>query len=243
MRLFNKKEIIKRGRQLLLLMLPTIPLGILLGSYPGYKTYEYVWKDERFCTACHVHDYASLGWEDSSHKEYTTCHDCHHQPLHKYIEEAYLYVTKDVQFPRDLKHTPHVPKELCKSCHVSTYHDKSTLTGPLEKKDLKDLPMVDRTRLHNVHLNAKVKLTLIGSYKFSEDERVHLKFKMPTAEPGPERQIECSDCHGGPANRAHTLDVVDVSCVRCHQNQHEDEFAKVYGCKTCHFQEFVMPND
>ncbi|MGE3975469.1 MAG: NapC/NirT family cytochrome c, partial [Bdellovibrionales bacterium] len=59
---------------------PSILGGIAMGVYPGYKAYEYAWKNAQFCTSCHVHDYATVGWKDSIHGDKTTCHDCHHQP-------------------------------------------------------------------------------------------------------------------------------------------------------------------
>ncbi|HEX4925265.1 MAG TPA: NapC/NirT family cytochrome c, partial [Bdellovibrionales bacterium] len=67
-------------------VLPAMVLGALAGAFPGYKAYEYVWTDARFCTSCHVHDYATVGWAQSIHGEKTTCHDCHHQPLRAYFK-------------------------------------------------------------------------------------------------------------------------------------------------------------
>ena len=238
MKLFNKTLILK----LIGFMLPMIIFGAFLGALPGYKTYEYVWKDAGFCLSCHVHDYANHSWEDSSHGKMTTCHDCHHQPLHKYIEEAYIQITKQPKFPKDLHHTPNVPKELCQTCHVSTVHDKSTLTGPLAKEDLSHLPKVDQMYLHKVHLSSKTNLSLLKSHSLNEKERMG-QFVEPKIIKGEERMISCSDCHGGPSNRAHNFTAVDVSCVRCHDKVHNSQIGKQYGCRNCHFQEFLLPTD
>lgn len=219
-----------------------ILIGAFLGALPGYKTYEYVWKDAGFCINCHVHDYASYSWQESSHGKMTTCHDCHHQPLRSYVKEAVVQVLKSPKFPEDLHHTPYVPNDLCQTCHVSTVHDHSTLTGPLAKENLKDLPKVDKMYLHNIHLNSKTNLSLLKSHTLSEEERM-AQFIEPKVIQGDERMITCSDCHGGPTNRAHNFTAVDVSCVRCHGNIHDSKIGKEYGCRNCHFQEFLLPVD
>jgi len=223
-------------------MLPAIIVGFLIGSVPGYQTYNYVWKDANFCLSCHVHDYATNSWQDSSHGKMTTCHDCHHQPLHKYIQEGVIQVLQRPKFPEDLHHTPYVPSDLCQTCHVSTVHDKSTLTGPLAKESLEHLPKVDKMYLHRLHLKKETDLALLKSHTFSKEERMG-QFKEPTRLKGEKRLITCSDCHGGPTNRAHNFTAVDISCVRCHNDVHESQVGKKYGCRSCHFQEFLLGVD
>lgn len=217
----------RRLRSLLFLLLPSMAAGILLGAYPGYKTYEFVWKDAAFCTSCHVHDYANIGWKQSSHGRLTTCHDCHHQPLHDYVREAFIMVTNPPKFPRDLKHTPNVPKDLCQACHLSTAEDRSTITGPLSPEDVDQLPKVDRLHLHRVHLAKKVKAPLPSHRSHGEV---------------PERAITCVDCHGGVSNRAHNFSATDRSCIQCHEKIHQKgQIVKQVGCRSCHFQDFMVP--
>lgn len=239
----------KRVRTFILNALPfLIPLapaffvGSLIGTYPGYKTYEYVWKDARFCTSCHLHDYANTGWARSAHGKMTTCHDCHHQPLHEYMRELYVLVVHRPKFPKDLHHTPHVPKDLCQACHVSKPEDQSTITGPLSGRDIARLPKVDQFKLHHLHLKQNVELPLPtelkveGSTKFGdskEDPEMHATY--------PKRLITCMDCHGGPPNRGHNFTATDRSCTHCHQKQHKQGILKETGCRSCHFQEFMTP--
>lgn len=227
-------------------MLPGLILGALAGLYPGYKVYKYTWKDAGFCIQCHVHDYASVGWAKSIHGQKTTCHDCHHQPLRAYIKEAYLMVTNPPTFPADLKHTPHVPKDLCGSCHLASSEDRSTISGPLEKESLDKLPKVDQSFLHALHLKKSTKLTLLNHDMLPDEERSvtpSAKMELPRHE-GPERAIECADCHGGPTNRGHNFSAVEVSCVRCHTAAHSDKsqsLSEAHGCRSCHFQDFLAP--
>jgi len=230
-------------RAFLMLTFPSLLIGMGIGAYPGYKTYEYTWKDANFCISCHVHDYATYSWEESSHGQATTCHDCHHQPLHQYIKEAYVYVTKRPVFPKDLHHTPNVPSDLCQSCHLSAHADRSTITGPLAKENLAHVPKVDKLYLHAFHLERKTKLTLLKSHQLSDEERMGQFVNPKVIKQDEERAIACSDCHGGPTNRAHHFSAVDLSCVRCHGNIHRSPMGQEYGCRNCHFQEFLLPLD
>jgi hypothetical protein len=237
------KELISKLTPFLIFMLPAIIVGVLLGAYPGYQFYDYVWQDANFCFSCHVHDYATYAWKDSAHGKRTTCHDCHHQPLREYIREGIVFVLKQPKFPDDLHHTPNVPKDLCETCHVSTHLDRSTLTGPLAKEDLGDLPKVDQMYLHSIHLKAKTKFTLLKSHQLSKKERWGEEFELPKAEEGKERMIACSDCHGGPFNRAHNFGAVDKSCLRCHDKVHKSPMGEKFGCRNCHFPAFTLPAD
>ncbi len=221
---------------------PSIIGGALVGAYPGYKAYEYAWKDARFCTSCHVHDYANVGWEQSIHGEKTTCHDCHHQPLRAYMNELYVMITKRPQFPRDLHHTPYVKQNLCAACHLSGPQDRSTLTGPMPIEEIKKIPKVDTSILHKLHLSKTTDLVLLNSFALSENERMANAHDLTLPKDrGESRQIGCADCHGGPTNRGHSFGAIDMSCTRCHESVHKNRFAKEFGCKSCHFQDFLAP--
>src|SRR3989338_8296435 len=114
----------------LALISPALVIGLFIGMYPGYKAYEYMWKDPRFCMTCHQHDYASESWQSSINGRVTTCHDCHHQPLHQYAQEIYILLTQKDIYPKSMKHLPHITRGLCESCHVSQPHDTSSIAGP-----------------------------------------------------------------------------------------------------------------
>lgn len=230
-------------KRLLLMLLPSIAIGALIGAYPGYKLYEYVWKDADFCTTCHVHDYATVGWKNSVHGELTTCHDCHHQPLRQYVYEFYVLLKDNPKFPKDLHHTPYVPKDLCQACHQSQPKDTSTVTGPMSNQDIKKIPKVDKMYLHRVHLQKKTRAPLPSSLDV-KDEKDFGKFKATGSNPHaelPERSITCMDCHGGPPNRAHNFTAADRSCTQCHGNVHNQKMAQEVGCRSCHFQQFMIP--
>lgn len=221
-------------------LFPSIIAGAMLGLYPGYKAYDYVWKNAQFCTSCHVHDYANVSWEESAHGKLTTCHDCHHQPLRAYMRETVVMLLERPKFPKDLHHTPHIPKNLCEACHLSRPEDQSTITGPLNLEQVKWLPKVDHSVLHKAHLGKTTRVGYPMELKISPDVE---PWWLDQSKKGlVDRPIICMDCHGAPPNRAHNFTAVDQTCLRCHSDvPHQSPLAKQYGCRSCHFKDFLAP--
>jgi len=235
------KQLVLNSKPIVIFMLPAILVGFLIGTYPGYKAYEYVWTNPTFCTSCHVHDYANQSWEESSHGVLTTCHDCHHQSLRMLALEPIIFMAKQPKFPKDLKHIPHVPNDLCEACHVSAPRDTSTISGPLSIKDVKKLPKVDKTRLHQVHLNATTRLSINSDHELADKNGSHGQNDLSAQHKTGVRGIVCADCHGGVSNRAHNFQAVGSACIRCHSAIHNSsKVVKDGGCRGCHFQEFLM---
>lgn len=229
----EKKSLLKKVKAIGIVLAPSMIIGAIVGAWPGYRLYEYAWKDAAFCTSCHVHDYASVGWQKSVHGDKTTCHDCHHQPLRAYIREAYVMATKQPKFPKDLHHTPMVPKNLCGACHLENPQDQSTLTGPMSLKDIAKIPKIDHSRLHEAHLRAETDLV--------EPSSLH-PMQTDYIKKGEKRPIGCADCHGGPTNRGHHFGAVDFACIRCHEQPYQhSERVKEVGCRSCHFSDFLAP--
>lgn len=218
--------------------------GLVVGAFPGYKLYEYAWKNPRFCLNCHVHDYAVHGWSESIHGKKTTCHDCHQQRLRDYIRELGMMFYSSPQFPKDLHHTPYVKPELCSACHLSEGASAQPLTGPMSQEDLDLIPKVDLSFLHKVHLNKTTDLTLLNEHQQRiqpegpEALKEVLDYGRTKAK---ERPIGCADCHGGPTNRGHNFSAVDLSCARCHPMARHSPVALQSGCRLCHFGDFMIP--
>ncbi len=232
--------------QFLALTAPAIVIGLLMGAYPGYKAYEYMWKDARFCMTCHQHDYASHSWQSSIHGRTTTCHDCHHQPLHQYAEEIYILLTQKEKFPKSMKHLPYVTRDLCESCHIDHPHDTSSISGPFSGKSLKEIPKINKTRLHALHLSKETDAPLPKSFHLLKDDASQFgKFgqkKNSNSHLSQKRHLVCVDCHGGIPNRAHNFSATDASCINCHEKiaQHPTKLQKTFGCRNCHFTEFLI---
>ena len=233
-------------KTLLIFLVPSIVLGVIVGLYPGYRAYKYAWQDDRFCYSCHVHDYATIGWKKSIHGDVTTCHDCHHQPLRAYVNEAWLMIKRPPKFPRDLHHTPYVKKDLCAACHISNNANPSTITGPMASEDIAKIPKVDLSLLHKLHLSKETDYALLNSMELSKEERDPQNPRPPKVldtKKGAKRLIVCADCHGGPLNRAHNFSAVDATCVRCHEAPHKTMVGQEFGCRNCHFPGFLIPAD
>lgn len=240
----SKLNLWHRIKILFVFLAPSLLLGAVVGLYPGYRFYRYAWFNPQFCTSCHVHDYATVSWSQSIHGEKTTCHDCHHQRLRDYVKEAYVMATHPPTFPKDLHHTPYVAKSLCSACHVANFADHSTITGPMASEDIEKIPKVDLSKLHKAHLSKETEFSLLNTHSFDENER-DVNHLHPTLEinrtKAEKRLITCADCHGGPANRGHNFSAVDSTCIRCHEAPHKTKVGQTYGCRSCHFQEFLIP--
>lgn len=229
-------------------MLPVGFVGMIIGTYPGYKAYEYMWKDAKFCMTCHQHDYASLSWQASIHGRLTTCHDCHHQPLKQYVEEMFVLLTQKDIYPMTMKHLPYVTKDLCESCHVTHPHDVSSISGPFEGEKLESIPKIENTRLHALHLSKDTTEPLPKAFNLlKEDVSKFGKFQeksklKPHNAKAQERKIVCVDCHGGIPNRAHNFSATDASCIHCHEKiaEHPTPLQEKFGCRNCHFTEFLV---
>jgi hypothetical protein len=227
------------------LLLPSLLLGMAIGLYPGYQAYKYIWKDAGFCLTCHQHDYAQISWQESVHGEITTCHDCHHQPLRQYVEEMFVLATQD---SKHIKHIPNIQNELCEACHISNPHSRSSLSGPLEDEDLEGMPMIDKTQLHALHLSEKTTVPLPKEFAVHKNRSLQQSYgrlnkqKSDQKKDEEERLITCVDCHGGIPNRAHNFSATDASCANCHEKtaHKPSELQESFGCRICHFPEFLI---
>ena len=114
----------------------------------------------------------------------------------------------------------------------------------LNNEDVQKIPKVDLSYLHAAHLKKETDLALQNHSDLKPNER-DPKNLYPTLTPdltkGEKRSITCADCHGGPQNRGHNFSAVDSTCVRCHEKSHDTKVAKTFGCRSCHFQDFMIP--
>jgi hypothetical protein len=89
-------------------------VGGAAASVAGYRVYDFVEHDNRFCTGCHVMADAFMRFEDSPHNE-LGCKECHAQPRTESARQLYLWV---MERPMEVgAHAP-VPDARCTSCHV-----------------------------------------------------------------------------------------------------------------------------
>jgi len=199
--------------------------GAIAGMPVGEQVFRYTWTDPRFCDDCHVHDYANQAWTESVHGGVTTCHDCHRVPVSHYPNNLYKAIFDRPQGMEDLS-IPEVESVVCEQCHVAQGASQ-TLTGPLPEATRRRVVKVDDSPLHTLHRAASTRDP--QPYRGSEAEG-----------PADEGRIECVDCHGVEANRAHSFQAVDENCLACHTAlEPTSERIKRLGCQGCHLGAFV----
>ncbi len=216
-------------------------IGTSIGVVLGYKANKIVAHDARFCTACHVHDYAQESWKKSPHHEKnTTCHDCHEQSVVDNMKNGLglvkMLVTGDTN-PGMLRHVPRVADHACVRCHVpqedNFWYD---ILGPLQEDEIANVPKITRSALHEKHLHSEFERT--GRER--SDDAPHERM------PGDIYNIQCRECHGSDLNRSHQFTPQNKSCLRCHEKDLEISHQKslVQGvhaknCLACHASDFL----
>ena len=193
--------------------------------------YDYMWRDPRFCGDCHVHDYANKAWSESVHARLTTCHDCHRVPLRHYPVNLWDAIFARPHTPEDIP-IAEVHVVLCEQCHARG--NTEPLTGPMPESLRSQVPKIDASPLHRVHLDA--------------DHREPTPYHggKPGGEP-PKRAdvvdkqaIVCVDCHSGPHEQVHKFTATSERCETCHAGMHpKDESGRAMSCLDCHVRGFL----
>lgn len=88
---------------------------VVLASYQGYRSYDYVMNNPTFCRSCHTMEEAWDRWSTSEHRK-VGCHNCHEGNV---IESARQVITFVVRQPRRVGRHAVVPREVCARCHES----------------------------------------------------------------------------------------------------------------------------
>jgi len=124
-----------RSTGIKLALIGAAAVAVLLAAGMGYKSYEFVETDRRFCNGCHIFIGSGQAWIRPDSGNYSlvprlegkhdslSCHTCH--PL-KPMKEAVKLVFWMSGF-RDKEIPPHakVPRTVCEQCHVTGDAKKS----------------------------------------------------------------------------------------------------------------------
>ncbi len=89
-------------------------VALVAGSVAGYKGYNYVEHDNRFCTTCHLMDDAVSRFNLSAHKT-IECHDCHYSSR---VSQAWQLYATIFRRPTEVEKHAAVPNRYCEDCHV-----------------------------------------------------------------------------------------------------------------------------
>ena len=207
--------------------------GLLLAV--GYRGYDYVEHDPRFCQSCHLMERPYARWETSVHRE-VGCHACHVQSTAESLRQLYLYVTLR---PTTVSHHAVVDFTRCGACHLSR--------DPRWKQ-------VADTAGHKVHF-AQLGFQCVACHS----RGVH-NFVRPTdscsechtaqaAGDGAMGSVHCTACHDFLATDHALADLRRSDCLACHDqmqvgHEHFDPQAPMqFPCQQCHRpHERILPS-
>ena len=86
----------------------------VVGSYYGYRTYNYVQHDNDFCLSCHLMAEPYEKFARSAHRD-LGCKACHRPTP---VARSKMALTQIVKNPKEIETHAEVPNETCSECHV-----------------------------------------------------------------------------------------------------------------------------
>jgi nitrate/TMAO reductase-like tetraheme cytochrome c subunit len=211
---------ITRKKQLLL-------LGIILAMLvPGLFVYNYTQNNPKFCTSCHIMQFAYDSWQESVHMP-IECHVCHETNIQESLSHVYKVLTKN---PQEITTPADVENMVCENCHTT---------------DDPKWPQIAETAGHKTHVfDVGVMPNCIDCH----GDRVHI------FEPPEERCVECHGeelviaseiaevhcitCHDF-LTTMHDLFPYREDCLECHDVEpvdvsFPDGAHSDTDCKVCH---------
>jgi nitrate/TMAO reductase-like tetraheme cytochrome c subunit len=214
----------RRSRIALLSAVATVALAA--AAMLGWRTYDYVENDPRFCTSCHLMDTAFAKWQVSTHRT-VGCHACHVQSFAESLEQLVKYLTLR---PTEVARHATVEYARCGACHLSQderWHQVAETAG------------------HKVHF-ARLGFECVqchsrGVHEFVRPsdacsechaETVRASSGMAT--------LHCTTCHAFLAADHALAHPRRVDCLSCHEHMQvrEERFAENapmrLPCQQCH---------
>jgi hypothetical protein len=218
-------------------------LGI--ATFAGFKSFDFMMNDKRFCNGCHIFVPSGQVWERPDSGDYTlvnklegkhdtiNCHTCHgFKPVAEGVKMVlWMSGVRDEEIP------PHgkVPRKTCEGCHV---------TGAAKES----WQAIASTGGHKFHLQSDSVAKAADVAREAEYEALVAKhgegghLEKPAAGLG----VECLSCH---ARSAHRFQPADSTCSQkgCHLT---DEIkirlgkmsqAQGLHCNACHQFTKVLP--
>lgn len=165
--------------------------GGTVAAVAGYRVYDFVEHDNRFCTGCHVMAEAYVSFDESAHRE-LGCKECHAQPRTESARQLYLWV---LDRPQEVgPHSP-VPDARCRSCHV--------------EGDPEQWAQIEASLGHRVHLESDDPDLVEAMCVTCHGVSVH-EFQPADA--------TCGECHEAEATvrLGRMADEAELHCVACH---------------------------
>lgn len=217
-----------------------LALGAALG---GYRLYDYVENDPRFCASCHIMETAWKTWSEGPHKN-VNCHVCHRQGIEDRARIVWRWATADIH-----QVGPHtrLAREVCESCHLNEQakwpqiaktagHDIHVVRAGLDclSCHLPSLHAVQPKAEDCVKCHAQARVNIGGMTGF-HCTTCH-QFLVATGEGlEPKREV-CLTCHRGIQLKGETFPEtapMQFECANCHK-PHTQPILRFSDCLACH---------
>lgn len=184
-----------RNRQIQVTLAGSVAVVLLVAAFAGKQSWDYMQRDNGFCTGCHVMEkpFGRFAAGAGKHKD-RKCHDCHQQSIFASTRQLVLWVSNR---PTNIGKHAGVPNERCESCH-------SLLQGKKSWEHIRNLAG------HKVHFDSdSTSLKALQCVKCHGAE-VH-RF-TPSA-----RTCQQSGCHVKQSVKMTKMtDLPEINCVTCH---------------------------
>lgn len=204
----------------------------------GYRAYDFVERDNRFCNGCHIFvpsgqarvlpdtGYYSLVTLMEGKHDTLSCHSCHAlKPLKEAVKMFWwMSGTRDAEIPPHAK----VPREVCENCHVrgdarETWQEVATTAGHRThlESDSSALKEVQCVTCHGLEAHRFVPVDSTCSQR-----GCHTHTKIQLGKMAGQSGLHCSVCHDFTAevprlatrdSAAGTLVPTLEKCSSCHQ--------------------------
>lgn len=226
-------------------IIAVLALFVIGLAVTGYRFYDYVEHDPRFCGSCHIMETAWKTWQEGSHKS-VACKNCHQQHIEDRARIVWRWATSNVKaIP------PHTQlnRAVCENCHLNETtqwtqirttagHDVHVVRAGLECLSC-HLPSLHATQpkteaCTKCHSHARMN---IGGMKAFHCTGCHafLVAKDKGMEPGKEL---CLSCHAGLQLKGETFPTgapMQFECSACHK-PHTRPILSFNDCLGCHSQ-------
>ncbi len=213
-----------RAKLISLAILILVLAGI---GFAGFRTYNYVEHDPRFCASCHLMNTAWETWKKGPHNK-LDCHVCHQQIIQDRIRIVWSWATSNIK-----NVPPHTKlnRRVCEECHLN---------------DKTKWPQISKTAGHDIHVG-RTKLECLSCHLPSlhavkpttkECTACHSK---AVANIGGMKAFHCTTCHKFIAkNNGRGLKPEKETCLGCHAGislkgeTFPEHGAMQFECSVCH---------
>jgi nitrate/TMAO reductase-like tetraheme cytochrome c subunit len=193
-----------RSREVQLGLAGAVLVGVIVASFIGMQSWNYMMHDNDFCTGCHVMEAPFQRFATGAGKhQRLNCHDCHQQGMYANVRQLVLWVAER---PEKIgSHAP-VPNARCAKCHmVAPETPGVAATAGRERWE-----HVQRLAGHRVHFESDS--TRLDSLQCVTCHGAEVHRFIPST-----RTCGQNGCHEKqPVKLAGMAKLGEIQCVTCH---------------------------